>query len=55
MRRVSILGLGYIGLPTAILAAQAGFEVFGFDVDCEKIKKIDFIVFFQWHEIERPA
>jgi len=41
MRRISIVGLGYIGLPTAILAAQSGFEVFGFDVDHEKVKKIN--------------
>lgn len=41
MRRISVVGLGYIGLPTAILAAQADFEVFGFDIDQEKIKKIN--------------
>lgn len=41
MRRISVVGLGYIGLPTAILAAQSGFEVFGFDTDQEKIKKIN--------------
>jgi len=41
MRRISVVGLGYIGLPTAILAAQSDFEVFGFDTDQEKIKKIN--------------
>ncbi|MCL4361734.1 nucleotide sugar dehydrogenase [Candidatus Dependentiae bacterium] len=39
--KVAIIGLGYIGLPTAIIAAQAGLEVFGFDIDKEKIKKIN--------------
>lgn len=41
IKRVSILGLGYIGLPTAILAAQAGYEVFGFDTDKEKVARIN--------------
>jgi len=41
MKRISIVGLGYIGLPTAIAAAQAGYEVFGFDVDNEKVKRIN--------------
>ncbi len=41
MKRISILGLGYIGLPTAIVAAQSGYEVLGFDIDQEKIKHIN--------------
>jgi len=41
MKRISVVGLGYIGLPTAILAAQAGYDVYGFDVDKEKVKKIN--------------
>ncbi|MFA6527552.1 MAG: nucleotide sugar dehydrogenase [Candidatus Babeliales bacterium] len=41
IKRVSVLGLGYIGLPTAILAAQAGYEVFGFDTEKEKVARIN--------------
>src|SRR3989338_10329143 len=41
MKRFSMIGLGYIGLPTAILAAQHGYEVLGFDIDEEKIKAIN--------------
>ncbi len=41
MKRVSILGLGYIGLPTAIQAAQSGYNVFGFDIDHEKVKRVN--------------
>lgn len=41
MKRVSILGLGYIGIPTAIVAAESGYDVFGFDVDINKINKIN--------------
>ena len=41
MKHVSIIGLGYIGLPTAILTAEAGYDVFGFDIDKEKVKKLN--------------
>jgi UDP-N-acetyl-D-mannosaminuronic acid dehydrogenase len=41
MKIISIVGLGYIGLPTAITAAISGYKVFGFDIDKEKIKKIN--------------
>ncbi len=41
MKRVSILGLGYIGIPTAIVAAESGYDVFGFDIDINKINKIN--------------
>lgn len=41
MKRISVVGLGYIGLPTSILAAQAGYDVYGFDIDKEKIQKIN--------------
>ncbi|QQR48659.1 nucleotide sugar dehydrogenase [bacterium] len=41
MKRISILGLGYIGLPTAILAAECGYEVFGFDINNDKITRIN--------------
>ena len=41
MKRISVVGLGYIGLPTAIVAAQAGYDVFGFDTNKDKIDKIN--------------
>lgn len=41
MKKVSLLGLGYIGLPTGIVLADHGFEVSGFDVDKERVKKIN--------------
>ena len=31
--KISILGMGYIGLPTAIIFAKTGFIVYGFDVN----------------------
>lgn len=39
--RVSVIGLGYVGLPLAIEIAKAGFSVMGLDVDKEKVEKIN--------------
>ena len=36
--RIGVIGLGYVGLPLAILFAKKGFKVFGFDTDVVKIK-----------------
>lgn len=36
-----IIGLGYIGLPTAVLFAQAGIRVLGIDVDKKKVDALD--------------
>lgn len=41
MKKVSVLGLGYIGLPTAILCAKSGYFVSGFDIDFDKVRKIN--------------
>jgi UDP-N-acetyl-D-glucosamine dehydrogenase len=38
---VGVIGLGYVGLPLAILFAKKGFRVFGFDNDVDKIKAIN--------------
>ena len=35
--KISVLGLGYIGLPTALLFASAGHEVIGIDIDKRKV------------------
>ena len=34
-REISVVGLGYIGLPTAVVLAQAGHHVKGYDVKKE--------------------
>ena len=41
MKKVCVVGLGYIGLPTSIIAAKYGFEVIGFDVDNDKVERIN--------------
>lgn len=34
---VAVIGLGYVGLPLALLIAKKGYQVFGIDVDKRKI------------------
>ncbi len=36
IRRICVVGVGYIGLPTCVVLARAGYEVFGADIN-EKI------------------
>jgi UDP-N-acetyl-D-glucosamine dehydrogenase len=38
--RVAVIGQGYVGLPLAIAANNAGFEVLGIDSDAERISKL---------------
>jgi len=35
---IGIVGLGYVGLPLAILAEERGIETHGFDIDARKIQ-----------------
>lgn len=39
--KISVLGLGYIGLPTALLFASSGHEVIGVDVDEKKVNLLN--------------
>ena len=39
--RVSIVGLGYVGLPLALLSSKKGFDVTGIDLDSAKNHKIN--------------
>lgn len=36
-KAVSIIGLGYVGLPLAVRAKEKGYHVIGFDIDKEKV------------------
>ena len=38
--RLAILGLGYVGLPLAVVFAEAGFNVTGVDPDSRKVDSI---------------
>ena len=39
-RRVSVIGLGYVGLPVAATFAQAGNDVVAFDIDTRRIAEL---------------
>lgn len=39
--RICIVGLGYVGLPTAVFFAENGFNVIGVDIDENNINKIN--------------
>ncbi len=34
---VGVVGLGYVGLPLAVVMAEAGYQVIGVDLDPEKV------------------
>jgi UDP-N-acetyl-D-mannosaminuronic acid dehydrogenase len=38
--KICVLGLGYIGLPTAVVFASHGLHVHGVDIDSERVEKI---------------
>lgn len=38
IKKITVVGLGYIGLPTSIILASAGYEVTGFDVSEKKVE-----------------
>jgi len=40
MKKVCVVGLGYIGLPTALIMATSGISVVGVDYDCEVISQL---------------
>lgn len=40
-QKVCVIGLGYVGLPLAIRAAEKGYEVYGLEMDRQKIKQIN--------------
>ncbi len=37
---VSVLGLGYVGLPLAVNFAKAGFKVYGLDTDDDRVNRV---------------
>ncbi len=39
--KVGIIGLGYVGLPLAVEFATSGYETIGFDVQKEKVDKVN--------------
>jgi UDP-N-acetyl-D-glucosamine dehydrogenase len=39
--KAGVIGLGYVGLPLAMSMSRAGFSVLGFDIDPQKITRIE--------------
>ena len=39
--RLAVIGLGYVGLPLAVELAQAGFEVYGIDIDEKRVAQLN--------------
>jgi len=39
--RISVIGLGYVGLPSAVVFASKGFSVIGIDVDAGKVEAVN--------------
>src|SRR3989344_1784110 len=41
MKTITVVGLGYVGLPLACLCAGKGYNVFGFEIDRHKIDSVN--------------
>lgn len=39
--KIAVVGIGYVGLPVALLFAKAGYDVIGLDVDEDRVKRIN--------------
>ena len=37
---INVIGLGYIGLPTAYIIANRGFDVIGTDINADLVEKL---------------
>lgn len=38
---IGIVGMGYVGLPLALLFSEQGFSVTGFDIDAAKVSALN--------------
>src|SRR6266536_2889435 len=38
--RLVVVGQGYVGLPLALRAVEAGYRVVGFDTNCHRVKRL---------------
>ena len=39
--KITVIGLGYIGLPFAMILAEKGYNVYGYDIDKKKINNLN--------------
>ena len=40
LRKIAVIGLGYVGLPVAVAFARSGAPVIGFDIDRKRIDEL---------------
>ena len=40
-KTITVVGLGYVGLPVACLCAEKGLKVYGFEISSEKVSSIN--------------
>jgi UDP-N-acetyl-D-galactosamine dehydrogenase len=40
MRKIAVLGLGYVGLPVAVAFTRTGVQVIGFDIDASRVDEL---------------
>src|SRR5688572_300918 len=40
MKKVTVVGLGYVGLPLALLASKKGHQTVGLDIDTRKVDSL---------------
>lgn len=41
MKKIAVIGLGYVGLPLAVEAAKSGYEVYGIDSNLELVNNLN--------------
>ena len=41
MKTITVVGLGYVGLPLACLCAEKGNKVYGLDIDAKKVELVN--------------
>lgn len=41
IKKLGVIGLGYVGLPLVVEMAQAGYHAIGFDVDAKKVSAVN--------------
>ena len=52
--KINVIGLGYIGLPTALMMASKGLEIIGTDYNKELVdKRTDVILNIIWERVSK--
>src|SRR5271167_1650209 len=41
LRKIAVIGLGYVGLPVAVAFGRAGASVIGFDISAQRVRELN--------------